>query len=135
MFYDVKKGPLKSGEIFFKNLPNCFWKNAVAQWKRVGSNSNITGTGVKFCTKWQCSIILLHISNCVFSKTIWRKKHCSPMEKGQIEFLITSLEPRRNSVQNGNVQLFCYINSNYVFSKTIRKNIVAQWKRFGLYFW
>ena len=56
------------------------------------------------------------------------------MEKGQIEFLITSLEPRRNSVQNGNVQLFCYINSNYVFSKTIRKNIVAQWKRFGLYF-
>ena len=32
-------------------------------------------------------------SNCVFSKTTW-KKRCSPMEKGRIEFSKTSLEPR-----------------------------------------
>ena len=47
------------------------------------------------------------------------------MEKGRIEFLISFLEPGRNSVQNGNVQLFCYINYKLVFSKTISK-LVSQ---------
>ena len=41
------------------------------------------------------------------------------MEKGRIEFSITSLDPGGNSEQNGNVQIFFYINSNCVFSKTI----------------
>ena len=44
------------------------------------------------------------------------------MEKGQIEFSIAFQQPGWNSVQNGNVKLFCYINSNCVFSKTIWKN-------------
>ena len=30
------------------------------------------------------------------------------MEKGRIEFSLTSLEPGGNSETNGNVQIFCY---------------------------
>ena len=40
------------------------------------------------------------------------------MEKGRIEFSKTSLEPGGNSVKNGNVQIFLFINST-LFSKTI----------------
>ena len=53
-------------------------------------------------------------SNCVSSKTIWRKKSC------RIEFSI--------DVQNGNVQLFCNIKLNCVLFKIILKNAVAQWR-------
>jgi len=49
------------------------------------------------------------------------KKLCSPMEKGRMEFSITSLEPGGKSIPNGNIQIFFYINSNCVFSKTIWK--------------
>ena len=38
------------------------------------------------------------------------------MEKGWIKFSISLLELGGNSVQNGNVQVFFQINSNYVFS-------------------
>ena len=41
------------------------------------------------------------------------------MEKGRIEFLIALLEPGGNSEPNGNVQMFLYVNSKWVFSKTI----------------
>ena len=41
------------------------------------------------------------------------------METGLIEFSISFLKPGGNSVLNGNVQLFCYTNSIWVFSKTI----------------
>ena len=41
------------------------------------------------------------------------------MKNGSIEFSISFLEPNGNSVQNGTVQLFCYINSNSIFSETI----------------
>ena len=49
------------------------------------------------------------------------------MEKDRIDFSISFLEPQGNSVHNGNVQLFYYINSNCVLSKTIyeEKNAVA----------
>ena len=43
-------------------------------------------------------------SNCVFSKTIWRKG--SPMEKGRIECSMSFLEPGGNAKQNSNVQIF-----------------------------
>ena len=43
-------------------------------------------------------------SNCVFSKTIWRNKSRSSMEKGRIEFSMSSW----NSEQNYNVQIFLY---------------------------
>ena len=36
------------------------------------------------------------------------------MEKGPVEVSITFLEPGGNSEQNGNVQIFFYISSNYV---------------------
>ena len=45
------------------------------------------------------------------------------MEKGRIEFSITSLEPVGYSEPNGNVQIFFYIKSNCVFSKTNWKNV------------
>ena len=48
-----------------------------------------------------------------------KKKRCSLMVKGRIEFSISFLEPGGNYVPNGNVQLLCCINSNCVFSKTI----------------
>ena len=48
-----------------------------------------------------------------------KKKRCSLMVKGRIEFSISFLEPGGNYVLNGNVQLLCCINSNCVFSKTI----------------
>ena len=48
------------------------------------------------------------------------------MDKGRIEFLKSFLEPVGNSVQDDKVQLFCYINSNCVFSKTIWKSAVAK---------
>ena len=38
------------------------------------------------------------------------------MEKGRIEFLITSLEPGGNSEPIGNVQIFFYINLNYIIN-------------------
>ena len=66
---------------------------------------------------------------CVFFKTIWRKNFRSQMKKGRIKFSISFLEPGKYFVQNVPVQLFCYIlYSNYVFSKTIWKNDVAQWR-------
>ena len=40
------------------------------------------------------------------------------MEKGRIDFSISFLEPVGNSEQYGNVQIFVYINSNWVFSKS-----------------
>ena len=51
------------------------------------------------------------------------------MEKGRIDFSISFLEPVGNSEQYGNVQIFVYINSNWVFL-----NHVAQWRRVGLSF-
>jgi len=63
------------------------------------------------------------------------------MVKGQIELLITSLEPGGISEPNGNVQLFWYINSNCVFSKTIQSytvqrgtvgiRYVEEWVKYG----
>ena len=56
--------------------------------------------------------------NCIFSKTIWRKKRCNPIEKGRIEFSTTLLEPGGNSEQNDNVQIFFYITQiAYLTSK------------------
>ena len=57
------------------------------------------------------------------------------MEKGWIEFSITSLELGGNSEPNGNVQIFFYINSNMRFYKTILKHAVAQWRRVGNFNW
>ena len=52
------------------------------------------------------------------------------MEKDRIEFSITSLEPGGNSEPNGNVQIFFYINTICVFSKTIwRKNSRSEMKK------
>ena len=41
------------------------------------------------------------------------------MEKGRIEFSISFDQPEWNFEQNGNVQMFSYINSNCVISKTV----------------
>ena len=78
-----KKGTLKNPGKYFQNPSNHFWKkNVVVQWKRVGLH------------------LLYHFWN-----------------------------QRGNSEQNGNVQIFVYINSNCVFIKTIwRKKTVAQWR-------
>ena len=55
--------------------------------------------------------------------TIFGKKTQSPMEKGRIGFLIIFQQPGRNYVPTiWKRYLFCYINSNCVFSKTIWKN-------------
>ena len=52
------------------------------------------------------------------------------MEKDRIEFAISFLE------QNGNVQIFFYINSNCVFLRPFEeKNPVAQWRMFGRIFY
>ena len=67
------------------------------------------------------------------AKTFW-KNALSPMENGRIEFSVTFQQPRWNSVQNANIQLFCYINSNCVFSKNIWNHAVAQLRRVGLNF-
>ena len=80
----------------------------------------ISGTGGKilnkmtmltyFCTYTQIVYFLDHLK---------KKKSCSLMEKGRIEFSISFLELGGKLVQKDNVQLFCYINSNCVFSNTI----------------
>ena len=60
---------------------------------------------------------------------IWRKKYCSPMEKGQTECSIISPEPGGNPKSNGNVLIFFYINSNCIFSKTIWKILTHFWNQ------
>ena len=51
------------------------------------------------------------------------KKCRRPMEKDRIGFSISFHQPGWNSIQTGNNQLFCYINSNCEFSKTFKKNV------------
>ena len=70
---------------------------------------NISGAGGKSLIKWQCSNIFLHkLKLHIFQDHL--KKHCSPMEKGRVEFSKTFLELGGNSEQNGNVQIFFYLN-------------------------
>ena len=90
--------------------------------------------GIKFCTKWQCSIFFLH-------KLKLRNHHLRPFKQknpvAQWRRVDINFETGRklcgeNSVQNGNVQLFCYINSYCVFSKTIWKTLLnGDWRTDG----
>ena len=70
---------------------------------------------IEFCI----SLLGEILNNLYFLRPFEEEKRCSAMEKGRNEFSITSLEPRGNSEPNGNVQIFCSINSKCVFFKTI----------------
>ena len=54
------------------------------------------------------------------------------MTKGWINFAISFLEPRGNSDQNGDVQIFFYINSNFTYLRPFEKNPVAHCRTDGL---
>ena len=130
MFYDVKKRPLKIRRKHFPKIRQVILKKCHSPMEKGQRIFNIiSGTGGKFCTKWQCSIILLHKLKLRIFYDPLKKKRCSPMEKGPIEVSITSLEPWVNSEPYCNVQLFFHINWNCVFSKTIWENAVAQWRK------
>ena len=132
MYYDVKKGPYKIQEEFFKNSPNHFWKKwrSPMQWTRIGLNFRFKFPPGEILNKvamfkyfstfeylkkksrspmensriellisggsseqnYNVQILFYIIPNCIFSKTIWRKKFHSPIEKGRIEFSISFLE-------------------------------------------
>ena len=47
------------------------------------------------------------------------KKRGSPMEKGWIEFSITSLEPGGNSEQNGNIQIAYFLRQFHYGAKSV----------------
>ena len=53
-------------------------------------------------------------------------KSTKSTEKGRIEFSILFLEPGEYSEYIGNVPLYCYLNSNCAFSKTIWENAEAK---------
>ena len=57
------------------------------------------------------------------------------MDKGWIEFSIKSLEPGRNSEQNGNVQIFSTSTQiSYFLRPFEEKNPVVQRRRIGFNF-
>ena len=98
----------------------------------------ISETGEKFWKKWQHSMFnYFATSNQIayFLRPFEEKKRCSPMDKGWIEFSIKSLEPGRNSEQNGNVQIFSTSTQiSYFLRPFEEKNPVVQRRRIGFNF-